>query len=138
MAHEGRERPKDDSYNGESCLRSADASQYHSSENEQVQRQPQSMVSIRDGLIFVLPDNTTCLKAPSPPLSSQYLGYAPWNATPTHPGFQEARYERYAVPCANGTAPGNGAWYEEQQHFPVPPVPAMASPLFIAIIYRTR
>ncbi|KAN0131546.1 hypothetical protein V8E53_010654 [Lactarius tabidus] len=106
MAHEGREGPRDDSYNGETYLRSADASQYHPSENEQVQRQPQST-------------------APPP---SQYLGYAPWNAPPSHPGFQEPRYERYAVPCANGTAPGDGAWYETRQNFPpVPPVPAMSA-----------
>ena len=137
MAHEGREGPKDYSYNGESYFRSADASQYHSPENEQVQRQPQSVVSIRDGLIFFLPHNARHLKAP-PPSSSQYLGYAPWNATPTHSGLQDVRYERYVVPYTNGTAPGNGAWYEAQQHCPVPPVPAMASPLFIAIVYSTR
>ena len=56
----------------------------------------------------------------------------------THPGFQDARYERYAVPCANGTALGNGAWYEAQQNYPVSPVPAMTSPLFIAIVHSTR
>ena len=137
MAHEGREGPRDGSYNGESYLRLADTSQYHSSENEQVQRQTQSMVSIHDGLVFFLPDNTTHLKAP-PPSNSQYLGYAPWNASPTHPGFQDARYERYAVPYANGTALGNGAWYEAQQNYPVSPVPAMTSPLFIAIVHSTR
>lgn len=54
MAQEGREGPRDDIYNGESYLRSADASQYHSPDNEQIQRLPQSMVSICDGLIFVL------------------------------------------------------------------------------------
>jgi hypothetical protein len=46
MTHERREGTRDDSYNGETYRRSADASQYHPSENEQVQRQPQSAVSI--------------------------------------------------------------------------------------------
>ena len=66
MAHEGREGPRDGSYNGESYLRLADTSQYHSSENEQVQRQPQSMVSIHDGLVFFLPGQHNSFEGPAP------------------------------------------------------------------------
>ena len=135
MTHEEREGPRDDTYKGEIYLRSTDTTQYHLSENEPVQRQPQSAVSIHGGPIFAFPYHATRSKAP-PPSSSQYLNYAPWHATPSHPGFQEPRYERYAVPCANGPAPGDGAWYETRQNCPpVPPVPAMASPLFIATLY---
>ena len=134
MAHDRLEGPTDDSYNEEAYRRSADASQYHLSENEQVQRQPPSTVSIHDIPVVVLPYNTTRLKAP-PASSSQYSGYAAWHAPTSHPGFQEPRYERSAMPCANGSAPGNGAWYETRQNFPpIPPVPAMASPLFFAML----
>ena len=135
MAHEEREGSRDDSHNGEIYLRSTDASQYHLSENEQVQRQLQSTVSINDGPIFVFPYHATRSKVP-PPSSSQCLNYAPWHAPPPHPGFQEQRYERYAVPSANGPAPGGGVWYETRQNCPlVPPVPAMVSPLFMATLY---
>jgi len=89
--------PRDDSCNGETYPRSADVSQCHHPEKEQGQGQPQS----------------------GAPPTSQYLGYADWNAPPLHPGFQEPHY---AVPCANDSAPGNGAW---QQSFH--PVPAMSA-----------
>ncbi|KAF8263700.1 hypothetical protein EI94DRAFT_1740343 [Lactarius quietus] len=101
MAHGRREDPRDDSYNGETYPRSTDAPQYHLSENEQVQGQTQSTV----------------------PPASQYLGYAPWSASTSHPGFQEPRYACCAVPCSNDGAPGTGAWHEARQVFP--PVPAM-------------
>ena len=122
MAHGRREDPRDDRYNGEIYPRSADPSQYHLSENERVEGPPQSTVSIHDCPVVVLTTHTTRLKAPPP---SQYLGYAPWNAPPPHPGAGEPCY---AVPCANDS---HGAWHETRHNFP--PVPAMASLLFIVM-----
>jgi hypothetical protein len=113
-----REDPRDDSCNGETYPHSPDVSQYyHHPEEEQVQGQSQSRVSTQDFPVVVLTIHTTRLKAPP---TSQYLEYAPWNAPPSHPGFQDPHY---TVP----SAPGNGAW---RQNFP--PVPAMASLLLIA------
>jgi hypothetical protein len=66
MAQEGREGPMGDSYNGETYRRSADASQYHPSENEQVQRQPQSAVSIHGGPMFALPYYHDSCEGPTP------------------------------------------------------------------------
>ncbi len=125
MAHGGREDPRDDRYNGETYPRSADPSQYYPPENEHMEGPPQSTVSTHDGPVVVFTTRTTRLKAPPP---SHYFGYAPWNAPPPHPGVQEPCY---AVPCANGSALGHGAWHETRHNFP--PVPAMASLLFIAI-----
>lgn len=59
--------------------------------------------------------------------SSQHLGYAPWNASQSHPGAYEPCYG----PCTNYSAPGYGAWHEARQIFP--PVPVMASLFFVAI-----
>jgi len=49
MAHGRREDPRDDRYSEETYPRSADASQYHLSEDEHVEGPPQSTVSIHDG-----------------------------------------------------------------------------------------
>ncbi|KAH9172612.1 hypothetical protein EDB89DRAFT_2069495 [Lactarius sanguifluus] len=109
MAHGRREHPKDDRYNGEANHHSADALQYHPSENEHVEGPPQSM----------------------PPPPSHYFGYAPWNVPPPHPGVQEPWY---AVPGANDSTPGHGAWQETRHN---PPVPAMAC-LLIAMNAASR
>lgn len=118
-----REDPRDNCCNGESYPRSADMSRYHHPEKEQGQGQPQSRVSFQAVPVVVLTTYTTRLK---PPSTSQYLGYAPWNAPPSHPGFQEPHY---AVPHANDSVPENGAW---RQNFP--PVPVMASLLFMMVV----
>ncbi|KAH8989569.1 hypothetical protein EDB92DRAFT_849807 [Lactarius akahatsu] len=100
MAHGRREHQKDDRYNGETNPRSADASQYHHSESEHVEVPPQSM----------------------PPPPSHYFGYPPWSAPPPHPSFQEPWC---AVPGADDSAPGYGAWHEARHNYP--PVPAMSA-----------
>jgi hypothetical protein len=124
MAHGRREDPRDNRYSGRTYLHSADASQHHLSENEHAEGPPQSTVSIHDGPVVILTTHTIRSKAL---LSSQYLGYAPWNAPP-HSGIQEPCY---AVPCANDSALGYGAWNEMRPN--LPPVPVMASVLFIAM-----
>lgn len=126
MAHERQEDQRDDRYNGGLYPRSTDASQYHLSENEHVEGPPQSTVSAHDGPVDILTTHTTRLKAP---LSSQYLGYAPWNVPPPYPGVQEPCY---AVPCACDSAPGHGSW-DGTRNNNVRPVPVMASLLFIVM-----
>ncbi|KAF8263698.1 hypothetical protein EI94DRAFT_1703800 [Lactarius quietus] len=92
MAQGRRGDRRDDSYSGETNPRSADAPQYHLSEDEHEQRLPQSTA----------------------PSTSQHLCYVPWNAPPPHPGVRETHY---AVPCTNDSAPGNDAWRETRQIF---------------------
>ncbi|KAF8263697.1 hypothetical protein EI94DRAFT_1806809 [Lactarius quietus] len=111
MIHGGSEDPRDASYDGEPDTRPT--SQYHLSENEHVKGPPvQCTVSTHGCPVVVVTTHTTRLKAPP---SSQYLGYAPWNAPPPHPGFQEPPY---AAPYPGDIAPGNGAWHEARQIFP--------------------
>ncbi|KAF8263703.1 hypothetical protein EI94DRAFT_1740356 [Lactarius quietus] len=100
MAHGRREDQRDDHYRGDSYPRSEDASQHHLSENEHMQGPIQDMA----------------------PPASHHLGYAPWNAPPPHPGVQGPSY---AMPCANNSALGNGAWHETRRD--LPPVPVMSS-----------